>query len=192
MGEYLGFDVSKEETVFCVKAAEGEVLAQGTPAIDPQALFEVLKAHCLCPERIVMETRTLSGSLARGLGALGIVVHVTDVRQAHGGAAGSVQQDRFSRMREVLPADRALGLLPCCCGEERGGAGGPGSLVGAVSTWWVIGAIRRTRFGVFWARWACDFAKRSVELARHVRVVLEDHPELDPAIEPLLSSLWRA
>ena len=37
MGEYVGFDVSKEETVFCVKEAEGEVLAQGKAATDPQA-----------------------------------------------------------------------------------------------------------------------------------------------------------
>ena len=59
MSEYVGFDVSKEETAFCVKDKDGKVLARGKVATDPQALFEVLKEHCLCPERVVMETGTL-------------------------------------------------------------------------------------------------------------------------------------
>ena len=82
MTEYVGFDVSKEETAFCVKNAEGRVLARGKVATDPKALFEVLKEHCLCPERIVMETGTLSGWLARELGKLGIAVDVIDAVQA--------------------------------------------------------------------------------------------------------------
>ncbi len=65
MTEYVGFDVSKEETTFCVKNAEGEILARGKVATDPQALFEALREHCPCPGRIVMETGTLSGWLAR-------------------------------------------------------------------------------------------------------------------------------
>ncbi len=71
MVEYVGFDVSKEETAFCVKDLEGTVLARGKVATDPQALFEVLREHCLCPERIVVESGTLSGWLARELGKLG-------------------------------------------------------------------------------------------------------------------------
>ena len=42
MSEYVGFDVSKEETAFCVKDKDGKVLARGKVATDPQALFEVL------------------------------------------------------------------------------------------------------------------------------------------------------
>ncbi len=68
MVEYVGLDVSKEETAFCVKDWEGKVLASGKVATDPAAIFEMLKAHCLCPERIVIETGTLSGWLARELG----------------------------------------------------------------------------------------------------------------------------
>ncbi len=65
MAEYVGFDVSKEETAFCVKDAEGEILARGKVATDPEALFAALKEHCLCPERIVLETGTLSGWVKR-------------------------------------------------------------------------------------------------------------------------------
>ena len=83
MSEYVGLDVSKEETAFCVKDADGTILARGKTATDPQALFEVLKEHCLCPGRIVMETGTLSGWLARELAKLGITVDVIDARQAH-------------------------------------------------------------------------------------------------------------
>ncbi len=67
MGEYVGFDVSKEETAFCVMDEGGRVLARGKVASDPDALFEVLREHCLCPERMVLETGTLSFWLARGL-----------------------------------------------------------------------------------------------------------------------------
>ena len=83
MTEYVGVDVSKEETTFCVKDATGKILARGKVATVPQALFEALKAHGLCPGRIVMETGTLSGWLARALAKLGIAVDVIDARQAH-------------------------------------------------------------------------------------------------------------
>ncbi|MCZ6683851.1 MAG: hypothetical protein O7B26_11785 [Planctomycetota bacterium] len=64
--------MSKEETAFCVKDVEGRILARGKAATDPAALFEALKEHCLCPERIVLETGTLSGWLAREPGKLGL------------------------------------------------------------------------------------------------------------------------
>lgn len=83
MSEYVGLDVSKDETAFCVKDAAGSVLAAGKAASDPGALFEVLKEHCLCPERIVIETGALTPWLARGLRARGLEVTVIDARQAH-------------------------------------------------------------------------------------------------------------
>ncbi len=83
MAEYVGFDVSKEATAFCVMDAAGKVLARGKVASDPKALFEVLREHCLCAERIVLETGTLSFWLARELGKLGLPVDVIDARQAH-------------------------------------------------------------------------------------------------------------
>ncbi len=80
MVEYVGFDVSKEATAFCVMNAAGKILARGKVASDPKALFEVLREHCLCPERIVLETGTLSFWLARELGKLGMAVEVIDAR----------------------------------------------------------------------------------------------------------------
>ncbi len=80
MGEYVGLDVSKEETSFCVKNEDGVILARGKVSTDPGALFEMLREHCLCPERIVLETGTLSGWLARELGKLGLPVEVLDAR----------------------------------------------------------------------------------------------------------------
>ena len=67
MSEYVGFDVSKEETGFCVMDEAGTILTHGKALSDPDSLFEVLKEHTLCPERIVLETGTLSNWLARGL-----------------------------------------------------------------------------------------------------------------------------
>ncbi len=80
MAEYVGFDVSKEETAFCVMNAAGKVLARGKVASDPEALFEVVREHCPCPERIVLETGTLSFWLARALRERGLPVDVIDAR----------------------------------------------------------------------------------------------------------------
>ncbi len=80
MVEYVGFDVSKEETAFCVMDAAGKVLTRGKVASDPVALFEVLREHCLCPERVVLETGTLSFWLARELRKRGMPVEVIDAR----------------------------------------------------------------------------------------------------------------
>ncbi len=65
---------------FCVMDAAGKVLARGKVASDPKALYEVLREHCPCPNRIVLETGTLSFWLARGLRELGLPVDVIDAR----------------------------------------------------------------------------------------------------------------
>ncbi len=80
MGEYVGFDVSKEAPAFCVMDAAGKVLARGKVASGPEALFEVLREHCLCPERIVLETGTRSFWLARELRERGMPVDEIDAR----------------------------------------------------------------------------------------------------------------
>jgi transposase len=83
MVEYVGLDVSKEATAYCVKDEQGKVLARGKVASDPDALLAVLKEHCLCPERIVLETGTLSNWLCRELRKRGLPVTVVDARKAH-------------------------------------------------------------------------------------------------------------
>ncbi len=66
-----------------MKDGSGQILAAGKVATDPQALFEKLRKHCLCPEQIVMETGTLSNRLGRKLLKLGLEVDVIDARKAH-------------------------------------------------------------------------------------------------------------
>ena len=83
MSEYVGLDVSKEETSFCVKNAKGKILAQGKALSNPEALFECLREHCTCPELIVMETGTMSGWLTRGMRAKGLPVECVDAVRAH-------------------------------------------------------------------------------------------------------------
>lgn len=83
MAEYVGFDVSKEETSFCVKDRDGKVVGRGKISTDPVVLFEALKEPCVCPERIVMETGTWGHWLVRELRGLGIDVDLIDARQAH-------------------------------------------------------------------------------------------------------------
>ncbi len=83
MNEYVGLDVSKDETSFCIKNAKGEVLAKGKALSDPESLFECLREHCICPELIVMETGSMSGWLTRGLRAKGLMVECVDARRAH-------------------------------------------------------------------------------------------------------------
>jgi transposase len=83
MTEYVGLDVSKEETSFCVTDEVGIVLSSGKVLSDPESLFAMLREQTLCPERIVLETGTLSHWLARGLRAYGLPVDVLDARQVH-------------------------------------------------------------------------------------------------------------
>ena len=83
MVEYVGLDVSKEETSYCVKDADGKILASGKVATDPDALFAVLKEHCVCPERIMLETGTQSSWLARELRRRGLPVQCVDARRVH-------------------------------------------------------------------------------------------------------------
>ena len=61
----------------------GKILVQGKALSDPESLFEALREHTLCPERIVLETGTLSNWLTRGLHEYGLPVDVIDARQAH-------------------------------------------------------------------------------------------------------------
>ncbi len=84
MVEYVGLDVSKQETHFCVKDVSGVILAEGKTLTEPQALFDALKEHTLCPDRIVLESGSLSPWLARGMRDLGLPATIIDARQAHG------------------------------------------------------------------------------------------------------------
>ncbi len=105
MDAYVGLDVSKEATRICVMAAGGTVLAHGKSLSDPGSLLEALREHGLCPARIVLETGTLSGWLARGLRDRGLTVEVIDARQAH--AVMKLRHDKTDKNDAHLLADLA-------------------------------------------------------------------------------------
>ena len=187
MTEYVGFDVSKEETTFCVKDAEGEILARGKVATDPPALFEALREHCLCPGRIVMETGTLSGWLARALAKLGIAVDVIDARQAH--AVMRLQHNKTDANDADLLADiartgfyRAVAVKSETAQEDRVLLKARAHLVHQRR------ATENTIRGLLGSL-GLRFPKGKAKLAGRVRAALEARPELRPAIAPLLSSV---
>ncbi len=59
MEEDVGFDVSKEETGFCVMDKAGAILVRGKAFSDPKSLFEVLRG---CPgSRHAVKINTVAG-----------------------------------------------------------------------------------------------------------------------------------
>ena len=187
MDEYVGLDVSKEETAFCVKDTAGTVLARGKVATDPKALFEALKEHCLCPGRIVMETGTMSGWLARELGKLGVTIDVIDARQAH--AVMRLQHNKTDANDAELLAKiartgfcRAVSVKSETAQQER---------VVLKARAHLVRQRRDTENAIrgLLASLGLRFPKGAGKLAARVGAALADHPELIPAIAPLLSSL---
>lgn len=187
MAEYVGFDVSKEETAFCVKDGSGRVVASGKAASDPRALSEVLRRHGVRPVRVVLETGTLAGWLARGLRDLGVAVEVIDARQAH--AVMRLQHHKTdAKDAELLAEIARTGFCrPVAVKEERAQA--DRALLKARAH--LVGQRRATEnamrglVGALGVR----LAKGSAKLVARVEAALEEHPELAPTIEPLLASL---
>ena len=187
MGEYVGLDVSKEETSFCVKDEAGKVLARGKVASDPEALFEVLREHCPCPKRIVLETGTLSFWLARALRKRGLPVDVIDARQAH--AVMKLQHNKTDAGDAELLAEiartgfcRAVAIKSEVAQEVRILIKARAHLVRQRCD--TQNAIRGL-LGSLGLR----FPKGSGKLAWRVRTALEARPDLQATFEPLLSTV---
>lgn len=186
MVEYVGLDVSKEETAYCVKDESGKVVARGKVATDPEALFEVLKAHCLCPGRIVMETGTLSAWLARELGHLGVRVDVIDARQAH--AVMKLQHNKTDANDAELLAEiartgffRGVAVKSANAHKDRG-------LLKARHRLICVGRdLQNTIRGLLGGA-GLRLAKGKAKFSKRVREILEDHPEMAAAISPLLAA----
>ncbi len=187
MKEYVGFDVSKEETSFCVKDGEGVVLASGKVLTDPEALFEALREHCLYPSRVVMATGTLSGWMARELRKLGIAVDVIDARQAH--AVMRLQHNKTDAKDAELLAEisRAGFCRPVAVKSEA--AQEDQILLKARAH--LVDQRRTTENTVrgLLASLGIRFPRGSGKLAGRVREALEERPDLSPMIEPLLSMM---
>jgi transposase len=83
MSEYIGLDVSKEETSYCLMEKDGKILGRGKVDSDPEAIFVMLKERTLCPERIVLETGSMSSWLTEGLRARKLPVSCICARRAN-------------------------------------------------------------------------------------------------------------
>ena len=82
MSCFVGLDVSKEETAFCVRSPEGRVLGQGKTLTDPDAIAAALERFGR-PTRVVLETGRMANWLHRELGARDLPMVCVDARQAH-------------------------------------------------------------------------------------------------------------
>lgn len=187
MKEYVGLDVSKEETSYCVVDGSGTVLFPGKTLSDPQSLFEALREHTLCPERIVLETGTLSNWLARGLRDYGLPVDVIDARQAH--AVLKLQHNKTDANDAQLLAEiaRTGFCRPVSVSDEADQK--RRMLIKARQH--LVRQRRDTENAIrgFLASLGIRFVKGSGKLAQRVRDALLDHPDLVPMIKPLLVSV---
>ena len=186
MKEYVGLDVSKEETRFCVMDEMGKILAQGKASSDPESLFEAHKEHTLCPERIVLETGTLSNWLARGLRAYGLPVDVIDARQAH--AVMKLQHNKTDANDAVLLAE--IARTGFCRPVPVSSEASQKQRILIKARRHLVGQKRSTENAIrgFLSSLGLRFPKGSGKLAERVRLALEERPDLKPMIEPLLAS----
>ena len=186
MVEYVGFDVSKEETSFCVMDRSGKILAQGKALSDPGSLFEALRDHTLCPQRIVLETGTLSGWLARGLRGHGLAVDVIDARQAH--AVMKLQHNKTDANDAVLLAEIARSGF--CRPVSVNSEASQKQRILIKARRHLVCQKRDTENAIrgFLCALGIRFPKGSGKLAGRVRAALEERPDLKLMIEPLLVS----
>ena len=85
MNEYVGLDVSMEESSICVVDEAGKILAEGKVASRPEAIAGFLAKYAPAAARVGLESGSLSSWLWRGLKRLGVPVIQIDARHAHAG-----------------------------------------------------------------------------------------------------------
>lgn len=83
MKQYVGLDISMEETSTCVLDENGGVTFEGNVPTNPEAIAKLLRRHAGNAERIVFETGSLSNWLWHQLRALGFPVICLDARHAN-------------------------------------------------------------------------------------------------------------
>ena len=186
MKEYVGLDVSKEETSFCVMDETGKILTQGKVPSDPESLFEALKEHTLCPERIVLETGTLSNWLARGLCGYGLAVDVIDARQAH--AVMKLQHNKTDANDAVLLAE--IARTGFCRPVPVHSEASQKQRILIKARLHLVNQKRATENAIrgFLSSFGIRFPKGSGKLAERVQSALRERPDLEPVIAPLLAS----
>ena len=82
MKQYVGLDVSQDQSSICVVDESGRVLWQGKCASTPEAIAATLSSKAPQAERIGLESGPLSIWLCHGLTALGLPVVCLDARHA--------------------------------------------------------------------------------------------------------------
>src|SRR3954470_6435414 len=82
MKQYVGLDVSQDQTSICVVDESGRVVWQGKCASTPEAIAATLSSKAPQAERIGLESGPLSIWLCHGLTALGLPVVCLDARHA--------------------------------------------------------------------------------------------------------------
>jgi transposase len=113
MGEYVGLDVSMEETSVCVMSEAGEITWEGRVASEPDALVRALRRRAPSVTKVGLETGPLSTWLWHGLRDAGVPAVCLDARHAQAAlsmrinktdrndAAGLAQLVRMGWYREV-------------------------------------------------------------------------------------------
>ncbi|MGF6312132.1 transposase [Bradyrhizobium sp. i1.8.4] len=113
MKQYVGLDISMEETSICVLDQTGSVTFEGCVPTNPEAIAKLLRRHADNAERIVFETGSLSNWLWHQLKALGFPVICLDARHAkaalsmrinksdHNDAKGLAEMARMGWYREA-------------------------------------------------------------------------------------------
>ena len=132
MNQYVGLDVSQDQTSICVVDEGDRVLWQGRCASTPEAIAATLGSRAPQAERIGLESGPLSIWLCHGLSALGLPVVCLDARHAEPapgrrgppGRDGCVPADDRARHRRAGGAD--------LCQHARRSRGNPDGTADAV------------------------------------------------------------
>jgi transposase len=95
MKQYVGLDVSLEQTSICVVNSAGKILWQGKTLSTPEAIAAAIRARAPGAERIGFESGPLSAWLWHELKKLGLPVVCLDAR--HAKAALSLQLNKSDR-----------------------------------------------------------------------------------------------
>ena len=92
MSYYVGLDVSVKSVSICVVDVQGNVLARGETASDPDQIASFIQKHAPDPERVVHESGILAIWLTRELHRRGLPIMCIDARLAHKALSGRINK----------------------------------------------------------------------------------------------------
>ena len=127
MKQYVGLDVSQDQTSICVVDESGRVLWQGKCASTPEAIAATLNSKAPQAERIGLESGPLSIWLCHGLTTLGLPVVCLDAHHAKAALKLQLNKSDANDARGLAQ----IRLVPRGRGQEPGWAAGAGPDHGA-------------------------------------------------------------